>query len=168
MHCYLIRHAIAEDRASFAGPDDALRPLTDKGIERMRRQADALARFCAGPAVIWTSPYRRARQTADILAAALGIDRIESDEVLAPSGTPAKVADRLAAFDGEHIMLVGHEPNLGILASYLLTADGTAVNFVIKKGSALALELDRKAAGIARLLWMMTPAQLRALGSSGA
>ena len=164
MHCYLVRHAIAEDRESYTGADDALRPLTKKGIQRMRRQAKTLARLCPGLRLILTSPYRRAQQTAAILAEAAEVSRIESEQALEPGAGASKVLEALTAFDLDRIALIGHQPDLGHLASYLLTADELRVDFVFKKGGALAVEMDEPKPGTARLLWMMTPAQLRAVG----
>ena len=68
-HLYLVRLAIAEERGA-AWPDDAKRPLTADGAKRWRREAAGLAALDARPDLILTSPYARARQTADLLAAA--------------------------------------------------------------------------------------------------
>ena len=69
-HLYLVRHAVAEERGP-AWPDDSQRPLTEEGAKRWRRQAAGLAALEARPDLILTSPFTRARQTADLLAAAL-------------------------------------------------------------------------------------------------
>ena len=67
---YLVRHGLAEERGD-AWPDDTKRPLTDEGISRMRKGARGLARLGLSVEVVLTSPLVRARQTAEILAAAL-------------------------------------------------------------------------------------------------
>jgi broad specificity phosphatase PhoE len=69
MKLYLVRHAIAEDSAGYE--DDSLRPLTEKGRERMKRIAAALMEIGVQPDLIVSSPYLRASQTASILAKAL-------------------------------------------------------------------------------------------------
>ena len=60
--------------------------------------------------------------------------------------------------------LVGHEPQLGRLAGWLLArADDPFLE--LKKAGACLLDLgERPRAGSARLLWMLAPAQLRRLG----
>jgi len=68
-HLYLVRHAVAEERGAD-WPDDSQRPLTAEGSKRWRREAHGLAALGARPDLILTSPFTRARQTADLLAAA--------------------------------------------------------------------------------------------------
>ena len=69
MEIYLIRHAIAEERGDD-WPDDDDRPLTEEGIRRFEEAARGLLEFDAHPVRILTSPLVRARQTAELLAAA--------------------------------------------------------------------------------------------------
>jgi len=60
---------------------------------------------------------------------------------------------------------VGHEPNLGELASHLLTGSESEVLIDMKKGGVLALTVDGEPArGRAYLRWLLTPKVLRALG----
>jgi phosphohistidine phosphatase SixA len=67
MKLYLVRHAIAEDRTPDH-EDDSMRPLTDKGRDKMRRIASGLKSLGVTPDLIVSSPYVRASQTASILA----------------------------------------------------------------------------------------------------
>jgi phosphohistidine phosphatase len=62
------------------------------------------------------------------------------------------------------VALVGHEPHLGKLASWLLARTSTPF-LQLKKGGACLLDLGaRPRAGEARMVWLLTPAQLRRLG----
>ena len=65
--------------------------------------------------------------------------------------------------ENDMVALVGHEPHLGLLASWLLAAPLN--HFVeLKKGGACFLTWpDAPAAGNAWLRWAMTPSQLRKL-----
>ena len=65
---YLVRHAIAEDRELRADLPDEERRLTDKGMRRMRRAVEGLAALEVEVDTIWTSPLRRAKETAELLA----------------------------------------------------------------------------------------------------
>src|ERR1051326_4477132 len=89
---YLIRHGIAEARGD-AWPDDAKRPLSDDGMDRMKKGARGLARLNVAFDVILTSPLVRTRQTAEIVGAALdsrpSIINIES---LAPGSRTVEAA----------------------------------------------------------------------------
>src|SRR5262245_47356052 len=92
---YLIRHAIAEERGD-AWPDDAKRPLSEGGMKRMRKSARGLAEAGVSFDVILSSPLVRARQTAEIVAAAMvprpAVVIIES---LSPGSGPAAVLNDL-------------------------------------------------------------------------
>src|SRR2546423_187139 len=72
MNVLIIRHAIARDREQFSRTefDDGLRPLTPTGRRRMRGAARGLRRVVPKIGLLATSPLTRARQTADIVAAA--------------------------------------------------------------------------------------------------
>src|SRR5881628_3257631 len=84
---YLIRHGIAEERGD-AWPDDAKRPLSDEGMDRLRKEARGLARLGVVIDVVLTSPLVRTRQTADVVAAAFNTrPHIVTADSLAPGGT---------------------------------------------------------------------------------
>ena len=56
MRILLFRHGPAGERDPEQWPDDRLRPLTPKGIERTRRAARGLLRLEGRPRVVLTSP----------------------------------------------------------------------------------------------------------------
>lgn len=162
---YLVRHAIAEDAGR--GTRDADRALTPRGIARMRCAARGLKRLGIEFDAILSSPLRRAAETAALLADALAPDlTVETYEALAPGYGPAETARGLRRHRGaRHLILVGHEPHLGELASYLLTR-GEELPLPFKKGAVAAIlmaSLPPTANG--RLLWFLTPKQFRLLGS---
>ncbi|MDD3516870.1 MAG: histidine phosphatase family protein, partial [Chromatiales bacterium] len=123
----LVRHAQAEDAVVFAasGQPDSLRPLLPEGMRRTRQAAKGLVRVLDAVDGVLSSPYTRARQTAEILAKALGKRAVDETEYLVPESDPWRQVDWLRdnGFTGV-VMLVGHEPNLSALASCLLTGDG--------------------------------------------
>src|SRR4051812_6503628 len=120
MKVFLIRHAIAHERNRARWPDDALRPLTPAGRRKFVKAARGLAVVLPKSAALLTSPFVRARDTADILAKSLGHRTVTECEELA-SGEPAhEVFALLSARKQKAVILVGHEPNLGILLSACL------------------------------------------------
>jgi phosphohistidine phosphatase len=160
----LVRHAIAEDRQ--AGKRDAERRLTPEGASKLVRAAAGLKRLPVEPTRILTSPLVRAVETAALLAEVLapGLNA-EVCAALAPGHHPQAVLDALAAGATGTIVLVGHEPDLGELASWLLTGSAQAARMPFRKGGAVAIELDpsrRKGPGV--LCWALPPRALRALG----
>jgi len=160
----VVRHAIAHDRVEFRGPDEE-RPLSARGRERFARAAEMLAAYLPDLGRIATSPLVRARQTAELLAAAYDEppELFELDE-LRP-GTPAEktlhALDRLR--HAGVLAVIGHEPDLALLASRLLA--GSERSFLrFKKGGAALLEVEgRLCVAGATLLWHLTPAQMRDL-----
>ena len=168
MRILLIRHARAEDRTQIPGrADDSARRLTARGRRDMRKAARGLCKIAPELDLLAASPLRRAQETAGILARAFGgIEPVELP-LLAPGGSPLQMLVWLATLPTDTaVALVGHEPDLGRLASWLLS--GKNDSFVeLKKGAACLIEFDRHPkAGAGRLLWAMTPGQLRTLADA--
>jgi len=160
---YLIRHGLAEPRGD-AWPDDTKRPLTHKGVERLRLEAGALAALGVSFDRVLTSPLVRARQTAEIIAeAASGKVPVATLPALAPGGTHAQVLEELGRH-GAHkrIALVGHEPGIGELAGRLL---GLPSPVEFKKGAICRIDVETlPPARPGHLRWFATPKMLRGLG----
>lgn len=165
MQLLIVRHAIAMEREEYAktGRPDSDRPLTDTGRRRMRKNARGLQRISPHPDLIATSPWLRAADTARVIAETLGVERMETIDVMTPDHHPQELADWLnERHDIPTIAVVGHEPHLGEVVTWLLGASGSTVEF--KKGGACLLRIDGKVdAGTAILQWHLTPSQLRAL-----
>ena len=165
MRVLIVRHALAGTREAFAhsGQPDAERPVTAEGKKKMRRAARGLRRLAPDIDRLVTSPYRRAAQTARIVARAYGRLEPVTLEHLVPDVEPPVVARWLRAQRGVGtVALVGHEPQLSTLASYLLTKNSEPI-LELEKGAACAIDLP--AAGRAgSLVWLLTAKQLRALG----
>jgi len=137
---YLIRHARAEEQ-SGTYPDDSLRPLTDQGETQAKQLANLLTAKAIRFDWLISSPYTRARQTAAPLASCA--ERQTTLETLASADYTALVRDlhELLAADASRplqVALVGHEPYLSELASYLLTGDPDGVFVDVKKAAMLA------------------------------
>lgn len=165
MRLLLIRHAIALDRDEFArtGKDDALRPLSDDGRKKMKQAARGLCALVPDVELLATSPLTRAAQTGAILDSVYGGLKETEIAELSPGGSPQGFLDWLKRQKAGTVAVVGHEPGLSRLATWLLTGkEGSFLSF--RKGGAALLELSATPApGGAKLLWLLTPAQLRAL-----
>ena len=119
MNLYLLRHGIAVSAEETA--PDGERPLTAKGIKRMRKAARGLRRLGLDFDAILTSPLARARQTADIVAAALGLEsHLTVVEALQPNCSVEELLASLSDYQHrKHLLLVGHEPLLSGTAAFL-------------------------------------------------
>ena len=167
MRLLVIRHGIAEEQETFArtGQPDAERPLTKEGRRKMAEGALGLRTLVPELDRIATSPLVRAQQTAAIVAEAYGINAVETTDALVPHAKPAQLARWAAPHAGKNVVaVVGHEPHLSTLVTWLLCGmDDSRVE--LKKGGACLLECGEgpsRAGGV--LLWLHTPASLRRLG----
>ena len=162
MRLIIIRHAIAVERGT---PDiaDEERPLTRKGERLFRETARGLARIEKRPDVLLTSPLPRARQTAEIAAAAWGKIKPKKAGVLA-GGSFAEVAGVLDKLPRDAAAaVVGHEPDVSeLLAAILGSKDAAA--FTFKKGGVAVVEVAGPLGQGGVLLWSLPPRLLRRLG----
>jgi len=164
---YLVRHAIAAERGQKY-PDDSKRPLTRDGISRMRQAVRGLTALDPKIDLVLTSPFVRARQTANILVSGLSPKPdLTVLDALTPGHRPADVAARLSGQRGRPVIaLVGHEPDLGELAAWLI---GAREPLVFKKGGMARIDVSAfPPASDAQLVWLATPKMLRALAAGNA
>lgn len=162
MEICLVRHAVAVERGTAGYEDDALRPLTPRGRDRMVTAARGLHRLFA-PEVVVTSPLVRARETADILLAEYGLHKARVSDALA-TGDNAQFLEELDDIDADRVMLVGHEPYMSATLSWLLSGDQARVSTVFKKGAAALVGCTgAPRPGGCWLEWLLPPAALRAM-----
>jgi phosphohistidine phosphatase len=161
MRLLIVRHAIAVARGT-PGIADADRPLTPEGRQKFAEAAAGLARLLDPPDVLLTSPWLRARQTAEIAAAAWGKVKPQEAEALAGGSFPelAKVLD--ACPDSATVAVFGHEPQVSDLLGRLV---GTRASerLAFKKGGAALVEVRGSLADGGDLAWFLPPKVLRKL-----
>jgi phosphohistidine phosphatase len=172
MNLYLMRHGIALPQEDPSVASDAERPLSQKGVKRMRKAAKGVRRLEIPFDALLTSPLLRARQTAEIVAGALGMDdRLEEISGLAPESTVEHLLFSLNRYqDRKHLLLVGHEPLLGDTLSHLLGGrQKIRLAFDLKKASLCRVEIETlPSPASGKLHWLLSPKQLRAIGERGA
>jgi phosphohistidine phosphatase len=159
---YLIRHGVAEERGE-AWPDDGKRPLTTKGMSKLRTAVRGLVRLGVSFDVVVSSPLVRTRQTAEIVAGGLEPHpHITLLESLAPGGSITAVLTDLEKFAKRgRIALVGHEPAIGELAARLV---GSRHAIPFKKGAVCRIDIDAlPPAGPGELRWFLPPRVLKSL-----
>jgi phosphohistidine phosphatase len=163
MNLFLLRHGLAAERGTGKHPTDADRPLTGRGERKLRRVADALIAMELSFDRIFSSPYLRARQTAELIAHALKAAKIlEFTDTLTPGGTSKEVVEFLDSLKPvpDRVLLVGHEPNMSDLIS-LLVAGESNLSVAMKKGGLCKLSADvLSPRRCASLEWLLTPKQM--------
>lgn len=144
MRLFLLRHAEAEPPVH----SDEARMLTPKGIEQATRAGDYCRRVGLQPDLVLCSPYRRTVQTAEIVAAAWQPKLPTQAEPFLGSGMlPGTAFEALRAYrQFENVLLVGHQPDLGLLGAALLgIGEGDGLPF--RLCTLASLRLDRCAPG---------------------
>ena len=159
MQLFVIRHAAAE--GSEPGPAGAARELTEAGKDKLRRAVRGLGALEIRFDRLLTSPWKRAAQTARLLEPVASAPATTTDLLAQP---PRSELLALIAERGEIVAVVGHEPWLGELVSWLAFGDprhGEAL--VIKKAGVLWLDGTPVPGGM-QLRASLPPRILRALG----
>ena len=156
MQIYILRHGIAEDAGP--GEPDAERALTPEGREKLRRVLKQARQAGAEPGVILASPYKRAWQTAEEAAEALGYKgKIVRTPALLPEASPADAWEEIRARQNEAaILLASHEPFTSSMAAFLLASPALMVD--MKKGALARIDCERFGAHPKGVLkWLLTP-----------
>lgn len=158
-----MRHgpAMPHGTATLADTD---RPLTDQGRTKTRKAAQGLKQLVSRWEVILTSPLKRARQTADIVAEVYEGDcKVETFSALMPGGSAESIATRLKQIStGRSVLLVGHQPDFGGLINRWIGAPPDTAIALKKPGVAMiALSLTPHPQG--ELRWLLAPKHLRLL-----
>jgi len=165
MQLYIVRHGIAVDREDPKCPPDPERYLTEEGVEKTKQVAAGVAAMGVTADLIFTSPYVRAAQTAEIFAAALEYakPKIRRTDLLLPGAEPSLLFRDLAKErQASSVFLFGHAPQLDDI---IATALGSKRHLTaLKKAGVALVELKRVSPPMAALVWLATPKLLRKAG----
>ncbi len=165
MRIYLIRHSNAVDPGTPGYEDDSQRPLTERGRDKMNKIASSLKKMKVKPDLIVSSPYVRARQTAEILAKVMKYKRnICFSDTLIPMGDAGELIGEVnEKYDVDELVLISHEPFISNLVG-ALTAGNPDIAVNIKNGGVCCLSADDlHMERTAVLEWLLTPKILSAL-----
>ncbi|MCU0227733.1 MAG: histidine phosphatase family protein [Bryobacterales bacterium] len=164
MTLFLLRHAIAEDRSSTGLDRD--RALTPEGIERLTHVLRIAASAGVRPAVILSSPYLRANQTAQHAHKLLKCKQpIVLTDALTPNASPLSAWDEIRLHEqAQSVLAVSHDPLISSLFSYLLGVSQYVHSF--KKAGLAKFEFIRTGARPScEVQWILTPALANASAS---
>ena len=152
MDLILWRHAEALEMREVQ--DDLDRALTSKGERQAQRVADWLNRQLPSSTRVLASPARRAQQTAAAL------DRkVKTVPALVPEATVEALLHTARWPDArEPVLVVGHQPTLGLVAAYLLSAQPQA--WAVRKGAAWWLRAREREGQLQIVLHAVVSAEL--------
>jgi phosphohistidine phosphatase len=161
----IVRHAIAFERDAARWPEDAARPLTAAGRRRFERTAQGLARAFPEVDLLFTSPLKRARQTAQILAKVIGWPKACERAELAPHTPVVETLASLRQPRASRLALVGHEPHLSELIALCLASPPRSLRIEMKKGAVAVIGFEGPLrAGAGTLQALLPPRILRRIG----
>jgi len=159
MNLYILRHAIALPRGT-PGIKDEDRPLTKDGKRKMKAAAGGMRGLELDFGRILSSPYLRARETAEIVGKVFGLE-VGIWKALIPTASPRQLIANLVKVHEDNVLLVGHEPHLSEFVSVLICGSPEA-QIDLKKSALCKLSSDHLLYGrCATLEWLLAPAQLR-------
>jgi len=166
MIIYFLRHASAGERMSNPKKDEK-RPLDKTGIEQCGYVGRALTALDVQVDVIFSSPLKRAAQTASLVGNEMGYEgKLQLTDALRPEASFAdfrKLLDKYAKY--ESVMAVGHNPNLSEFLGRAISENGCEAMVDLKKGGVARVEMERNS-GV--LHWCLTPKALRQLYAAAA
>jgi phosphohistidine phosphatase len=141
----LFRHGLAMEREDWqaTSQDDSLRPLVSKGKIKSQQMAVKIQKLLKEVDMVVTSPYVRARQTAEVFKPVFKIKRLVESVELVPSAPPSAFCNwlKVHAAHKQNVIAVGHEPHLSQLATWLLS--GQTESFLrLKKSGFIILEVE--------------------------
>ncbi len=164
---YVMRHGIAVARGSSGFPNDAERPLTPEGKAKMKVIARGLITMGVRVDSVVTSPFLRARETAEIVAESFGHNlAVQFSDDLQPGRSLEGLIAHLGKLGSRgSTLVVGHEPDLSDGVARLIGASPRA-NFRFKKGGCCRIDFEdfpQRLTG--KMVWWLTPRVLRKMKS---
>jgi phosphohistidine phosphatase len=163
MNLYLLRHGLAVELSTRRLAKDSERALTAKGKRKLGEIAEAMEALGLSFDLILSSPFLRARQTAEIVAEVFQVKtKLVLSDHLIPGGSAKGLIQGINLLEPvpESVLLVGHEPDLSSLISLLVTGNAES-SIALKKGGLCKLSVESLKPGrCATLEWLVTPKQL--------
>jgi len=163
MELYLMQHGLYLPKEQ--DPDEGLSP---DGDARIHASGKALRRMGITFDAIFSSPKKRSGQTAAIVAGEVGFppDKItETDRVKAMT-PPEETVEMLCGVWGyKRVLIVGHLPSVGEVASSLLT-EGSKATIAFEMGGCCRIDVEELPTHAGQLKWYLTPDQLELIASS--
>ena len=163
MELYLMQHGLYLPKEQ--DPDEGLSP---DGDARIHASGKALRRMGIAFDAIFSSPKKRSGQTAAIVAGEVGFppDKItETDRVKAMT-PPEETVEMLCGVWGyKRVLIVGHLPSVGEVASSQLT-EGSKATIAFEMGGCCRIDVEELPTHAGQLKWYLTPDQLELIASS--
>ncbi len=165
MEIYLMQHgpALPKDQ----DPEEGLGP---DGEARIHASGKALKMMGVAFDAILSSPKKRSKQTAAIVAEEVGflLEKIVETTKVKAMAPPEETVQALSELSGaERVLIAGHLPSLAEVASFLLT-EGSKAAVQFEMGGCCRIDVEELPSHAGRLRWHLIPDQLKLIASGGA
>jgi phosphohistidine phosphatase len=162
MEIYLMQHgpALPKDQ----DPEEGLGP---EGKERIHASGQALKKMGISFDAVLSSPKKRSKDTAAIVAEAVGfpLDKIIETKNVKAMAPPEDTVQALSELSGAtRVLIAGHLPSVAEVASFLLT-EGSKASVQFEMGGCCCIEVEELPTHSGRLRWYLTPTQLQLIAS---
>ncbi len=162
MEIYLMQHgpALPKDQ----DPEEGLGP---EGQDRIHAGGQALKKMGVTFDMILSSPKKRSKQTAAIVAEEVGfpVEKIIETTKVKAMAPPEETVQALSELSGaERVLIAGHLPSVAEVASFLLT-EGLKAAVQFEMGGCCLIDVDELPTHSGCLRWYLTPAQLKLIAS---
>lgn len=167
MRLHVLRHGIAIGRDDPACPAEADRFLTPKGINKTKAAARGLRMLGIRPDLVFTSPFLRAVETAEIVCAALEfpVKKLKRTSALKPDSKPEELFAELSSLKADEVLCVGHAPNVDQVIAHAMGIRSVVTS--LKKAGFASLEIETFSPLRSLMVGLYVPKALRLLGESG-
>jgi phosphohistidine phosphatase len=160
MEIYLMQHgpALPKDQ----DPEEGLSP---EGKGRIQASGQALKKMGVSFGAIFSSPKKRSKETAAIVAHEVGFpqEKIVETKKVKAMAPPEETVEALSELAGaERVLIAGHLPSVAEVASFLLT-EGSKAAVQFEMGGCCRIDVEKLPTHEGRLRWYLTPDQLKLL-----
>ncbi len=162
MEIYLMQHGPALPKEQ--DPEEGLGP---EGKERIHASGQALKKMGVTFDAVLSSPKKRSKETAAIVAEKVGfpLEKIIETKDVKAMAPPEDTVQALSEVSGaQRVLIAGHLPSVAEVASFLLT-EGSKAAVQFEMGGCCCIDVDELPTHSGRLRWYLTPAQLKLIAS---
>jgi phosphohistidine phosphatase len=162
MEIFILRHGDANSDSKKI-INDSKRSLTDTGIKEIENVSRFFEELDIEIAQIFTSPLRRAKQTAQIILNSQKKAKLVELADLKPEGTPDEVCKKIIEQNDPVILIVGHNPLLIDIINYITSQHKQLTsNFSLKTGGLAKIKTTSSEPKLqGQLEWLLSPKLIR-------
>lgn len=163
MDIFILRHGDANSDSKKI-TDDSKRALTEAGIKEIENVSSLFAEFDIEISHIFTSPLRRAKQTAEIILKNQKKAKMIELAELKPEGTPSAVFKRIIKQNGSAILVIGHNPLLVDIINHITNTEKQIADglLALKTGGLAKIKITVMEPQLrGHLEWLLTPKLIR-------